>query len=257
MPLARELQFRKFMNEYRTVRRAEGWSGSTREYYRALPRVRKDDPQRKIWRVRERNFRQLLSWIGEPTGLKILDCGAGNGWLSNRLAQRSHKVAAVDLSDDPQDGLGARINYDSTFECFQAEFDRLPFCPAEFDLVVFNAALHYSAGFESTLCEAKRVLRVGGKIVVLDSPLYADEADGAAMIEAREADFGLQFGFKRVVVNTGFLTPERLKRAAADGGLALEIWQTDDGWDKRLRRIWNRRRTGREPARFPLIIFEA
>jgi SAM-dependent methyltransferase len=131
----------------------------------------------------------------------------------------------------------------------------LPFCPSQFDRVVFNASLHYSVVLESTLCEAKRVLAEGGEIFALDSPFYSKESDGTAMIDGREAEFAVKFGFKREVVNTGFLTRARLEHAAAAAGLKFRIWMNDERWDKRIGRAWTQRRTGREPARFPLIVF--
>jgi SAM-dependent methyltransferase len=256
LPLAREVQHRAFMSEYRTVRRAEKWGGSTPDYYRALPRVRRGDPHSNIWRVRERNFRHLLSWMGTSAHLRILDVGAGNGWLSNRLRQRGHTVAALDLSDDLEDGLGAVVNYEMSFECYQAEFDRLPFCPAQFDLLIFNAALHYSRGLVATLCEARKVLAAGGKIAALDSPFYSSEACGLAMVEAREADFAQKFGFRREVAETGFFTFESVRAAAGAAGLQFQSFDTDGAWPERLRRMWTMRRTGREPARFPLVVFQ-
>ncbi len=61
--------------------------------------------------------------------LRILDLGAGNGWLSNRLAQRGHSLLAVDLLTNPEDGLGAFTNYETLFTPVQAEYDRLPLGP--------------------------------------------------------------------------------------------------------------------------------
>src|SRR5437868_5658951 len=55
--------------------------------------------------------------------LRILDLGAGNGWLANRLAERGHRVIAVDLLDDPLDGLGAARHYAAAFSALLAEFD--------------------------------------------------------------------------------------------------------------------------------------
>lgn len=225
-------------------------------YYRGLPRVSLRDRQRGIWRIRAGGFGRLLELIGGAGDLRILDSGAGNGWLSNQLARRGHTVAALDLSDDERDGLGARTNYDTTFECYQAEFDRLPFCEGQFDLVVFNAALHYAASPEVTLRESKRVLAEGGKIVVLDSPFYSKEASGAAMIAEREAGFAREFGVRRQAPSTGFFTQEILERAAANAGLKVQAWQVDTPWDLRLRRVWTEWRTGRELARFPLNVLE-
>lgn len=256
LPLTREVQFREFLGVYKAVRAKEGWGASKPGYYRSLPRVSFRDPQRGIWRIRERSFGRLLELIGETGHLRILDAGAGNGWLSNQLARRGHTVAALDLSDDERDGLGARANYDTSFECYQAEFDRLPFCEGQFDLVVFNAALHYATAPEVPLRESKRVLAEGGKIVVLDSPFYTEEASGAAMIAAREAGFAREFGLKRELPSTGFFTQVMLERAAADAGLTLQVWPIDIPWDLRLRRAWTQWRTGRESARFPLNVME-
>jgi SAM-dependent methyltransferase len=256
LPLAREVHYRQFLKEYRTVRQAEKWGAANSEYYRELPRVRRDDARREIWHIRERNFRALVSWIGRGRPLRILDAGAGNCWLSYQLSLRGHTVAALDLSDETLDGLGARANYGMELQCFQAEFDRVPFSPAQFDLVVFNAAFHYSEEPNSTLLESKRVLTQGGKILVLDSPFYLDEVSGVAAVELREANFTDEFGFSRDLKNVGFLTQVRLEMAASATGLKLQILSIAEAWDERLRRAWNRRRKGREPALFPLIVFE-
>ena len=254
LPLTREVQFRDFMREYRVIRAAEGWSGSTPQYYRALPRAADDDPQSGIWKIREKNFQRLAESLGRAAPRKILDAGAGNGWLSNHLAQRGHTVAALDLSDDAEDGLGAWKNYENYFECYQAEIDRLPFREDEFDRVIFNAALHYTPNLGQTLCEAKRVLKAEGQIVVLDSPYYGDARSGARMIAEREATFARRYGFQRKAQTVGFLTRAELERAAQDAGLTLDIRPADLEWDTRLRRALAQWRTRREPAQFPLIV---
>ena len=61
------------------------------------------------------------------SALDILDIGAGNGWLSNRLAQKGHRPVAVDIFTDGLDGLGAARHYGMSFPLVEAEFDRLPF----------------------------------------------------------------------------------------------------------------------------------
>ena len=59
--------------------------------------------------------------------LRLLDLGAGNGWLSYHLARRGHEAAAVDLTVNDFDGLGAHVHFDAPFTPVQAEFDHLPF----------------------------------------------------------------------------------------------------------------------------------
>ena len=48
-----------------------------------------------------------------------------------------------------------------------ASFDTLPLADARFDVVVFNASLHYACDLAATLHEARRVTRSGGRVVIL------------------------------------------------------------------------------------------
>jgi ubiquinone/menaquinone biosynthesis C-methylase UbiE len=256
LPPSRAREFADFLRDYRTVRADEGWGASDASYYRALPHVNQDDPQRNIWRTRERNFGRLLALIGSGRPLKILDVGAGNGWLANRLAQRGNTVAALDLADDVHDGLGARVHYATSFETYQAEFDRMPFGEAQFDRVIFNAALHYAHILSVALCEAGRVMRSDGSIVVMDSPFHSSSSDGWAMVAEREASFAHKYGFDRQVQAIGFLTKADLEQSAAEAGLEIHDWIEDDRWATRLHRAWIEWRTGREPAQFPMVVLK-
>ena len=89
---------------------------------------------------------------------RVLDLGAGNGWLAYQLSRRGHSVVAVDWSDDEFDGLGALCHYAATLAACHADFAALPFADAQFDLIVFNAALHYARNLADTFAESLRVL---------------------------------------------------------------------------------------------------
>jgi ubiquinone/menaquinone biosynthesis C-methylase UbiE len=256
LPQSRACEFADFLREYQTVRADEDWGAADADYYRTLPHVGKDDPQRNIWRIRARSFERLLTLIGNGGPVKILDVGAGNGWLANQLGRRGHTVAALDLADDSHDGLGARVHYAASFETYQAEFDRMPFGEAQFDMVIFNAALHYARALSVTLREARRVMRSDGSIIVMDSPFYSRPSSGAAMLAEREASFAHKYGFNRQVRTIGFLTRADLEQSAAEAGLEMDIWAEDNRWAARLRRTWIERRTGREPARFPVVMLK-
>lgn len=256
LPEAREKAFAVFLREYRVVRESEGWGAPAPDYYRSLPHVAVDDPRRAIWRIRAKSFRRFLRWIADDRCLKILDVGAGNGWLSNQLARRGHALAAVDVSNDARDGLGAWTNYEAHFGCYQSEFDHLPFDDAQFDVVIFNASLHYAADPVAPLREASRVLAQPGRIVVIDSPFYSTTAGGEAMIREREAGFARQLGFEREVRLSGYFVESGLRHAAESAGLTVRMGFADDSWPKRLRRMWMQFRAGREPARLPMIILK-
>src|SRR5579859_5371545 len=109
----------QFAREYGTVRRAEGWGSHDGAYYRALPYRDLTGRFPGIWRIRARSYDTFVRRAIEPLerqsarSLRILDLGAGSGWLAHRLARRGHRVLAVDLLEDPLDGLGATRHYDT------------------------------------------------------------------------------------------------------------------------------------------------
>jgi SAM-dependent methyltransferase len=187
--------------------------------------------------------------------MRIVDLGAGNGWLAYQLALRGHSVAALDIQTDAHDGLGAWVHYDAQFTPIQAEFDRLPLAAAQADLAVFNGSLHYSADCAATLAEALRVLRPDGLVAVLDSPMYAAASNGAAMVDERQAGFQRIYGFASdALPSEHYLTPGRVHELGEALGLRWHILRPFHGWRWALRPYLARLRGGRQPAEFPVLI---
>ncbi len=253
LPPERRKAHEGFLCRYRAVRSPEGWGSPDSAYYRKLPFVPRDDPQSRIWRIRSKSFRSFTRLFGAAMPLRVLDAGAGNCWLSNRLMLLGNTVASVDISDDPHDGLGAGGHYATRPKSYQAEFDHLPFRSGQFDMVLFNGSLHYTPALTPTLSEAGRVLRSQGRIVIMDSPLYSDAASGRAMVKEME-EKRAQAG--EPGAHIGFLTETLLRAACSEAGLCARFLCPDANWHQRLRRRWVRLRIGREPARFPIITIE-
>ncbi len=217
LPLERLKVFQQFIQEYEAVRRAEGRGSSDPAYYRALPERDLSGRWQRDWAIRARSYAALVKWViipleqNQERALKILDLGAGNGWLSGRLAQRGHELAAVDLLTNAWDGLGAHIHYSVHFTPVQAEFDCLPFAEDQADLVIFNASFHYSVDYRRSLGEALRVLKAKGKVVILDSPWYSNGQSGEQMVREREAQFLKRYSFpSNALPSRNYLTEERL-----------------------------------------------
>ena len=250
----------QFILEYETVRRAEGRGSADPAYYRALPFEDRSGRFRSDWQIRARSYQTLLEEVVVPLekrvrrALSTVDLGAGNGWLSYRLAQRGHQAAAVDLLTNPLDGLGSHIHYDTPFIPIQADFNHLPFVGDQIDLVVFNASLHYSTRFETTLCEAWRILKPGGVLVLLDTPVYRDASSGAQMVREREAQFQKEYGFaSNALASENYLTRPRLKELGQVLGVRWNLIRPFYGWRWELR-PWKASLLGRrEPAQFYLI----
>ena len=221
----------KFAQDYAAHRAAEG-RAHTGDELLALPYIR-SGPLAKQWAVRARTFeaftarvlRPMAAFVGSP--LKLVDLGAGNGWLSHRVALEGHYATALDIRDDQVDGLGAAQPFlDRTggrMRTAVATFEAIPAADASFDIAVFNASLHYAIDLTAVLKEVVRVVRPGGRLAILDSPFYRNETDGLAMVVEKTADARRRFGARAETLMAlpfiEFLTPYRLAVASAPLGL--------------------------------------
>jgi SAM-dependent methyltransferase/uncharacterized protein YbaR (Trm112 family) len=247
----------QFVEEYEQVRQAEGWGGSDAAYYHSLPFVDRSGRYAAIWRIRAQSYRALQEQVLPPgtPPQRILDVGAGNGWLANRLAQAGHRVAAVDLSVNGVDGLGTHHYYDGSYLPLQAEFDHLPLAEAQVDAIIFDGAFHYATDYERTLREALRTLQPDGRIVIMDSPLYRDGSSGRKMAQERQELFAAQFGIRGdALPHENYLTYERLAELEHTLSLQWKFIKPFYGWRWAVRPWLARLRGHREPASFCLIV---
>jgi len=261
LPPERLAHFEQFAREYETVRLAEGRHSGDPAYYRSLPFRDLTGCNAVNWRIRAKSFQTLMDRCILPMeaklgrSLRVLDLGAGSGWLSYHLAKRGHQAAAVDLLTNDFDGLGAHIHYDAPFTPVQAEFDHLPFADGQADLAIFNASLHYATDYAEVLSEALRVLRPEGVVAIVDSPVYHDASSGARMVREREAQFQREYGFaSNSIPSESYLTYDRLEELARQLDLKWQMIEPFYGWRWALRPLRARLRGRREPARFMVIL---
>jgi SAM-dependent methyltransferase len=261
LPIDRRGYYAHFLRDYELVRRAEGRGSENPLFYRSLPFA--DITRRNSWQwsIRARTYRHIerkvLPALSRAASgpLDVLDLGAGNAWLSYRLAKLGHRPIAVDLQSNAFDGLGAAVHYHaelpSLFPRFQAELDRLPFVDDQFDCAIFNASFHYSENYDSTLAEAIRCLRPGGTVIIADSPYYHREESGLKMLEERRRFFHERFGFRSDGLSScEYLTNNRLLALEARHDLQWNIHRVWYGFRWSCRPILARLRGRREPSKF-------
>ena len=247
----------RFLADYTKIRLAEGRGSAAATFYRNLPDCPADHPLQWQWRIHRRSFACLRDRVLPALGarLRILDLGAGSGWLSHRLAQLGHDPCAIDLSCDPQDGLEAGRHFEAAWPRLQAEFDALPISTASVDAVVFNASLHYSTDYLTTLREALRVLAPGGAVVVLETPVYQLEASGRRMVEERHAQFLKRYGTRSdSLPSLEYLTWPRLAELGTTLALEWQVLRPGYGLRWALRPWIARLRRRREPSAFPCLL---
>lgn len=256
-----ESHYARFISDYEAVRRFEERGSTAADFYRALPFKDLSGRHRADWKIRARSYsvltKRVLAGLQDPLerSLKIIDLGAGNGWLSNQLAAQGDRVVAVDLLVNEQDGLGAWKQYEHRFTPVQAEFNHLPIMDRFADAVIFNASFHYSEKYTETLREALRVLSNSGQLVIMDSPVYRRGDSGEKMVKEREAEFMRQYGFASDNLQSeNFLTYKRLKELAQELNLTWKIITPFYGLRWMFRPLMAALKRSREPAKFHLIV---
>lgn len=224
-----------FISEYQRQRVAEKWWSEKPEYYLNLPYTDVTGRQQDLWRLRTRHWRRLLRVLDgvlATPGAVVLDAGAGNCWLSYRLAQLGAYPVALDLNDDAMDGLGVAEVYRQhagvEITTAQAELERMPLADGQCDAVVINGSLHYVADVTLALGEARRALRPGGILVVMDSPVYRDGNAGRQMMEEWAAQYAQRLGkFPSTLPGKGYLTYGEMQVALRVAGFppdCIKLW---------------------------------
>jgi len=256
-----EAHYARFIADYESVRRSEGRGSSFANYYRALPFKDLSGQHSTDWAVRARSFnvlvKNVLTRLQNPLerSLKIIDVGAGNSWLSNRLSEQGDRVLAVDLLVNEQDGLGAWKYYEHSFTPIQAEFNHLPVMDRFADALIFNASFHYSENYSETLREALRVISAKGLIVIMDSPVYRRGDSGEKMVAERQAQFKEKYGFASDNLQSeNYLTYARLDQLARELNLTWKRITPFYGLRWFLRPLMAGLLRRREPAKFHLIV---
>ena len=120
----------------------------------------------------------------------VADLGAGEGTFSQLLALRAKTVIAVD-SSEKMVAVGcelARAHRLKNLEFRLGDLESLPIGDAEVDLAFFSQALHHAQHPDQAVAEARRILKPGGRIAILDLMRHQFE-------EAREMYADVWLGF--------------------------------------------------------------
>jgi ArsR family transcriptional regulator len=100
--------------------------------------------------------------------LTVGDLGCGTGQVTEAIAPHVARVIAVDGSSDMLDAARRRLNGLPNVDVRYGEIDALPIESADLDAALMSLVLHYSPDPARTLAEGSRVLRPGGRMLVID-----------------------------------------------------------------------------------------
>jgi 2-polyprenyl-3-methyl-5-hydroxy-6-metoxy-1,4-benzoquinol methylase len=162
----------------------ERWEANA-DYWVKIIRERRDRYRTEL------TDRAVLDAIGPCEGLRVLDAGCGEGYLSRRLAAMGADVVGIDVSQglidaaesaaatavpdtpdgldglDGLDGSSGRGGSGGSVSFARASVDAMPVEDAGFDLVVCNHLFSHLQDPADAIGEFGRVLKSGGRLVIL------------------------------------------------------------------------------------------
>lgn len=100
----------------------------------------------------------------------IADLGAGEGTLSQLLARTARRVIAIDNSEKMVD-YGSRLAQENGFANLEyrlGDLEEPPIDSGSVDVVLFSQALHHATRPQRAVESAFRILKPGGRILILD-----------------------------------------------------------------------------------------
>jgi ArsR family transcriptional regulator len=149
--------------------------------------------------------------------LDVADIGCGDGYLTLEAAAWARRVTGIDRSEDVLErakALATRRRV-TNVEWKKGDLERLPLRDASVDVALLSQALRYASDPERAVVEAARVLRPGGRLVVLDLKEHDQE-----WVRAR-------LGAQRLGFAPGAL--EALLRASGLGEVRLTVGTSKAG----------------------------
>ncbi len=213
----------RFATQYTALRRQEGWIGLES----------KEDPEGgepRLWRGRVESVSRAATtlssqWTGGGRPI-VVDIGSGGGWAARYFPDAD--VIAIDLLDTKNSPGNLNV---------RADMRSLPLRDSTVDVAFYAASLHY-APVSDSIRQAARVLRAGGLLIAVDSPMYSDHRR-QAQAEARSAAYYAQAGFPELAAHYHPIEVAALREALREGGfdvLRLEAGRTGRRWWQRLGR---------------------
>jgi len=132
----------------------------------------------------------LLAAVPAPGVEAMLDIGTGTGRMLQLFAARVKRAVGIDISREMLALARANLVAADLRHCTvrQADMYRLPWSSPSFDLVAMHQVLHYAEQPVAAIAQAARVLRPGGRLLIVDFARHA-RSDLAARDAHRHLGF--------------------------------------------------------------------
>lgn len=114
------------------------------------------------------NYRRVaLQRAGLKPGMQVVDVGMGTGLVSQEILNITHEPERL-IGVDPSPGMMAQATLPASVECRLGRAESIPVPDASVDFLVMGYALRHIADFSAACTEFRRVLKPGGRLLILE-----------------------------------------------------------------------------------------
>ena len=172
-----------------------------------------DSPERDAYQQPDK----VLAYIGDITGKKILDIGAGTGYFAFKLAAKGADVIAGDVDDRFQNYIKEKIAKENAPKVTlrKLPYDSPALAEKEVDKVLIVNTYHHIEDRVAYFGKVLKGLKEGGELLVID--FKKQDGPGPPVAMKMTADFITkelkQAGFTEFEVNDSLLEDQYIIRA--------------------------------------------
>jgi ubiquinone/menaquinone biosynthesis C-methylase UbiE len=192
---------------------------------------------------RDAEFKKIVDQVIEavPAGSRVLEVAPGPGFLSIELARAGrYHVTGLDISKtfvEIAQANARQANVQIDFR--QGNASDLPFAAATFDFIICTAAFKNFTQPVQAIAEMQRVLKPGGKALIVDLRGNASRADVYRMVQEMNLNrlnaLFTRWAFRFMLLKNAY-TPEEIKQFVAQtkfrqceirtDTVGMDIWLT-------------------------------
>lgn len=146
----------------------------------------------------------------------LLELGCGNGTYTECFIQSATKIIATDISEEMVSVTKKKFNDVKTVQVEKADCFKLQYSDASFDTVFMANLLHVIPNQDIALAECFRVLKKGGKLVIISFTLHGMSFLNKLLLKYRYAK---TYGIKSS--SNIILTKDNAKEMVASAGFQV------------------------------------
>ncbi|MDV3308532.1 MAG: class I SAM-dependent methyltransferase [Cyclobacteriaceae bacterium] len=174
------IAYHDFEREYTSLRTSEGRMLPD-AIVKALPYIPRQHPHHREWAVRRRSANALARYLKKRNPAHVLEIGCGNGWLTNYLvSQLKADCCGIDINEFELKQAARLFLTHNRITFVHGDIVTEAFSGLKTDVVVCASVIQYFADMRLLIDQLRNLLRPGGEIHIMDSPLYREDERPAA-----------------------------------------------------------------------------